>query len=746
MIVTTGSLNCPTTPTTPTNATLRLQGNSWSGAVFEVLLFHQWGLASATENTGSDGTSNDASGSWTSVEFVQADRTYRARAAATETYAGPAEGAVKLRKTFAMLATASSPTSGSITATTASIACNYYPNTYESACSAQLQYKRTVDPTWINAGTPNAATGYGQATVGAALTGLSGSAQYDVRLVITRGTENDQSLTSATATFTTAAAEPVVITGDASAVAHTDAVLNGYLTHNGFDGNAFFVYGLTNPPTAGVYYQTPNQSMTASGAFAVAITGLTAATTYYFQTVYQYPQNTFGGLSAFTTTAPPPVPEVFTGTASSVEHSSAVLNGTVSPNGVATIVAFQWGPDSTYGYTTATQGPTSVTYPVAFAAALSGLVAGFTYYFRAIAFYDGVTYFGTDQTFVTGQAPEAYAAQEDHVTVFEFNERKYGVDANGVGQEAFFIALASPAATSSNRLFSGSQASFAAGDVQVSKDGGAWANIGTLPAGVNGGTDTVFKVVLTAAEMQANLIVVRIIDQTADPAFRDCLLVIRTRQMLQTLDIAGNLAIGGNLAATGNISAGGDLTVGDDVIIGDAITAASMTLSGNLTAAAFAGILSSMVLRTGLCQAGATPPAVRLDSGASASNDYYNGCIWEAVAGTGAGQSRIITDYDGTNKDATLDGSLVTGVDATTRFIIRGGPRVWDVPPTSAELASIPGATAAAGLKLQALFQRFTFKIDQTATVQTWYKTTGAVLGTRSVSDNGTTQTIAKIT
>jgi hypothetical protein len=254
--------------------------------------------------------------------------------------------------------------------------------------------------------------------------------------------------------------------------------------------------------------------------------------------------------------------------------------------------------------------------------------------------------------------------------------------------------------------------------------------------------------VLEAGEMQASTIMVTIHDEdgAGSPAFRDAWLTIRTLIDVDTLNIASSLAIGANLAVAGNITAGGDLTVGDDLIIGDAITAASLTLTGNLTAASIVGILSSMVLRTGLCQAGATPPAVRLDSGASASNDYYNGCIWEAVAGTGAGQSRVITDYDGTNKDATLDGSLVTGVDATTRFIIRGGPRVWDVPPTSAELAAIPGATAAAGLKLQALFQRFTFKIDQTATVQTWYKTNSStVLGTRSVSDDGTTQTIAKI-
>jgi hypothetical protein len=475
---------------------------------------------------------------------------------------------------------------------------------------------------------------------------------------------------------------------------------------------------------------------------------LASSTVYHFRVKLVWSGGTvYGADASFSTSAPPAQPDITTDAASAVSHSSAMLNGTVGPNTLSTQYFFQYGLTAGYGTSTALQGPSTSSSPLAFSAAILVLTPSTLYHFRAVALYGGTNYYGADQTLTTGAAPETVAAEEDHMTIFEFNERKWGVAADGgAGQEAFYVALASPAATSSNRLFSGSQASFAAGDVQISKDGGAWANITTLPAGVNGGTDTVFKVVLTAPEMQANLIVVRIIDQTADPAFRDCLLFIRTRQLLQEVDIASHLLVGGNLAVAGTVSAGGDLTVGDDVIIGDAITAASLTLTGAFTAASISGILSSMVLRTGLCQAGATPPAVRLDSGASASNDWYNGCIWEAVAGKGAGQSRIITDYDGTNKDATLDGSLVEGVDTTTRFIIRGGPRVWDVPPTAAELASIPGATAAAGLKLQALFQRFTFKIDQTATVQTWYKTNSStVLGTRSVSDDGNTQTIAKI-
>src|SRR5712664_4154497 len=47
---------------------------------------------------------------------------------------------------------------------------------------------------------------------------------------------------------------------------------------------------------------------------------------------------------------------------------------------------------------------------------------------------------------------------------------------------------------------------FAAGDVKISKDGGAEANIVTLPTEI--GTTGIYKVTLTATEMQASVVCV----------------------------------------------------------------------------------------------------------------------------------------------------------------------------------------------------------------------------------------------
>ena len=67
----------------------------------------------------------------------------------------------------------------------------------------------------------------------------------------------------------------------------------------------------------------------------------------------------------------------------------------------------------------------------------------------------------------------------------------------------------------------------AAGDVTVSKDGGAFANIATLPV-VTPTTGTVVQVSLSTAETSAKHILVRFIDQTATKEWEDQSLIVET--------------------------------------------------------------------------------------------------------------------------------------------------------------------------------------------------------------------------
>jgi len=86
----------------------------------------------------------------------------------------------------------------------------------------------------------------------------------------------------------------------------------------------------------------------------------------------------------FTVSSPSGPPAVTTSAASSVTNTSATLNGSVNPNGLATNIWFEWGTSSTLASfnTTPMQAVGSGTTSVAVSANLSGLTAGTTYYFR----------------------------------------------------------------------------------------------------------------------------------------------------------------------------------------------------------------------------------------------------------------------------------------------------------------------------------------------------------------------------
>lgn len=71
----------------------------------------------------------------------------------------------------------------------------------------------------------------------------------------------------------------------------------------------------------------------------------------------------------------------------------------------------------------------------------------------------------------------------------------------------------------------------------------------------------------------------------------------------------------------------------------------------------------------GTAQDGAAQDII-LAANASASDDFYNGMAVEITGGTGAGQLRIIADYDGATQVATVDANWDTVPDATSEYRI----------------------------------------------------------------------------
>jgi hypothetical protein len=74
-------------------------------------------------------------------------------------------------------------------------------------------------------------------------------------------------------------------------------------------------------------------------------------------------------------------------------------------------------------------------------------------------------------------------------------------------------------------------------------------------------------------------------------------------------------------------------------------------------------------LRSRLAQAGAST-TITLDTGATATDNLYNGNIVAIIAGTGTGQNRVITGYVGSTRVATVDSAWVVTPDATSVFAL----------------------------------------------------------------------------
>ncbi|MFZ5917048.1 MAG: phage head spike fiber domain-containing protein [Chloroflexota bacterium] len=81
--------------------------------------------------------------------------------------------------------------------------------------------------------------------------------------------------------------------------------------------------------------------------------------------------------------------------------------------------------------------------------------------------------------------------------------------------------------------------------------------------------------------------------------------------------------------------------------------------------------------RTGTAQAGGTTSSIKLDTGASATTDFYNGATVTITGGTGSGQSGTITAYNGVTKVATVGTTWAAAPNATSTFSITDGIYVW---------------------------------------------------------------------
>lgn len=244
----------------------------------------------------------------------------------------------------------------------------------------------------------------------------------------------------------------------------------------------------------------------------------------------------------------------------------------------------------------------------------------------------------------------------------------------------------------------------AAGDVKISKDGGAAANITTLPAALTMGNGATWQFAFSATEAQASRIAVTVVD-AATKAVKDQQINIRTF--------------------------GGPASLSPDPLV---------------------------VIRRGTAQAGAAS-TITLDAGASATNDFYKGSIINVVGGTGVGQTAQIISYVGSTKVATVyvagppaQGSqFLTSPDSTSIFEIVANPLmptalvnnsgILDVRVTASTAtvdANIVSASAAGGNAVADAILDRTDGVESGLTFRQWLRLGGSVMFGKSSNGNKT--------
>jgi len=210
---------------------------------------------------------------------------------------------------------------------------------------------------------------------------------------------------------------------------------------------------------------------------------------------------------------------------------------------------------------------------------------------------------------------------------------------------------------------------------------------------------------------------------------------------------------------------------------------------------------TTLVTRVAQCGDAGSATTIDLDAAASAVTDFYKGQLIAITSGTGVGQARACTAYNGTSKVATIGPAWATNPDGDSWFaVLNIGSTVvasiedidfgatmkasietacdssltsYDAPTktemdtahallatpaqvnaqvldclvtdTHAELASVPAATSSLKDKINWLFALARNKITQTSTTQTLRNNADdADIAASTVGDDGTTATRGK--
>ena len=319
-----------------------------------------------------------------------------------------------------------------------------YASTDPGACNDSFG-TRAPSSSGTSLGSP-----YDPVTFNRALTGLLPGTTYYACAIVSNGYGT---AFGNVVSFTTPAAAPTASTNSANNIIGTGATLRGSADPGGAATTGWFRYDTVSPGTCNDTFGTRAPALTGGTAlgaangsvsFTQAITGLTPGVTYHVCAIAESSVGkAWGSVVSFTTPIPP---EVITTAATSVANTSVTLNGAANPNRASTTGWFRYSAtnpvtcNDTFGSRAPTTGGASLgsgTTSTPYSESISGLSAGVTYYFCAIAQSTEGTRFGTVMSFTTVDAPRVTSDATSLITSTTAQLNGRG-DPNGASTTGWF--------------------------------------------------------------------------------------------------------------------------------------------------------------------------------------------------------------------------------------------------------------------------------------------------------------------
>jgi hypothetical protein len=203
---------------------------------------------------------------------------------------------------------------------------------------------------------------------------------------------------------------PVAVTGTRAEVepsaTKTSAKLVGTVNPEGVPvSECYFEYGTSTAYGSTAACVGTLGSGTSPVAVSASLPTLTEGTLYDYRLVAKYAGGVSEGSNQTLSTQPEPV--VVTSASAPIGQTTATLNASVTPGGVAvTKCEFLYGTSTSYGASAPCSSlPGAGTSAVPVSASLTGLTANTTYHFKIVASNAGWTSEGKDEKFTTAAAP-----------------------------------------------------------------------------------------------------------------------------------------------------------------------------------------------------------------------------------------------------------------------------------------------------------------------------------------------------